>query len=128
MKRIGQNAEHRLQSESNIWVATVRPDGRPHLTPVWFVWHDGQVYICIDPNSVKARNIARNDRVALSLEDGASPLIFEGVGRAVGMSDWPPGAIDGFKRKYNWNIATDGQYSLLVEITPHKLLNWNSDG
>jgi len=128
MKRIDQRAEHRLQSEHNIWVATVRPDGRPHLTPVWFVWHDGKVYICIDPNGVKARNMAQNGRVALALEDGSSPIIFEGVGRAVGMSDWPQGAIDGFKRKYDWNIVTDGQYSVLVEITPRKLLHWSGGG
>ena len=62
--------EQRLQSEGNIWVTTVRPDGRPHLTPVWFVWHAGKAYICISPDSVKARNLSRNPRVALALENG----------------------------------------------------------
>ncbi len=124
MNAVDAQTEPRLQTERNIWVATVRPDGRPHLTLVWFVWHDRKVYICIDPASVKARNLALNGRLALALEDGSSPIIVDGVGRPVDRSDRPPGAVDAFKHKYGWDIATDGQYSLLIEITPLKILNW----
>jgi hypothetical protein len=128
MTALDPHAERRLHSESNIWVATVRPDGRPHLTPVWFVWHSGKAYICIDPNSVKARNLARNGKIALALEDGSSPIIIEGVGRALNGSEPPQGVVDEFRRKYDWDITTDGQYSLLVEVTPGKVLNWSGGG
>ena len=30
----------RLETEAIIWLATVRSDGRPHLTPIWFVWQE----------------------------------------------------------------------------------------
>jgi hypothetical protein len=125
VKTIAQHIERRLQSESNVWVATVRPDGRPHLTPVWFVWHAGRAYLCIGPNSVKARNLAHNSRVALALEDGSQPVILEGTGRPIDRPDWPPEVIDGFKRKYDWNIAADGDYGFVVEVTPGKYLNWS---
>jgi PPOX class probable F420-dependent enzyme len=128
MKSIDRRTEQRLRSEHNIWVTTVRSDGRPHLTPVWFAWHGGRVYICIDPNSVKARNLATNGRVALALEDGSSPVIFEGVARRVDGADRPSGALAEFKRKYDWTIEVDGQYSLLIEITPHKTLKWSGGG
>lgn len=128
MSKIGSRMEKRLQSEHNIWVATVRADGRPHLTPTWFVWHDGKVYVCIDPNSVKARNLENNGQIALALEDGSSPIIVEGVGRSVAESDRPEAVVKEFRRKYDWNIVTDGQYSLLIEITPKKVLNWNNGG
>jgi len=124
MKTIDKHAEQRLRSESNIWVATVRPDGRPHLTPTWFAWQDGKAYICIDPASVKARNLAHKAQIALALEDGSAPIILEGVARQMNGADRPQGALDEFKRKYGWDIAIDGQYSLLVEITPTKVLNW----
>ena len=74
---------------------------------------------------VKARNLMNNPRVGLALEDGSSPVILEGTARQVNGSDRPPGALDEFKRKYDWDIETDGQYSLLIEITPHKVLNWD---
>lgn len=124
MTQIDVHSLERLNSESNIWVATARPDGRPHLSPVWFVWHADKIYICIDPKSVKARNLAENERIALALEDGTSPIIVEGRARAVPASDRPQGVLDAFAQKYDWNIVTDGQYSLLIEITPTKVLNW----
>jgi len=128
MTTLDANAEHRLLAESNIWVATVRPDGRPHLTPVWFAWHDGKAYICIDPKSVKARNLAQNDRIALALEDGSSPIILEGRARRLDAAEVPAGVVEEFRRKYAWNIRTDGQYSLLVEVTPDKVMNWSGGG
>ena len=33
-------AEERLRDSRNYWLATVRPDGRPHVMPVWAVWDD----------------------------------------------------------------------------------------
>ncbi len=128
MKPITRPVERRLQAESNIWVATVRPDGRPHLTPTWFAWHAGKAYICIDPASVKAHNLAHNPRIAMALEDGSQPIMFEGTARPVDGADRPQGALDEFKRKYEWDIAVDSQYSQLVEITPKKVLNWGGDG
>ena len=54
---------NKLDSEKNIWVASVRPDSRPHLVPVWFAWYAGKLHLCIDPTSVKAKNFLNNDRV-----------------------------------------------------------------
>lgn len=114
----------RLHSERNIWVAVVRLDGRPHLTPVWFVWHGEKAYICIDPKSVKARSLAHNGYVALALENGTNPIIVEGPARQIQRAEWPQEVIEEFKRKYEWDITDDGQYTCLIEINPHKLLNW----
>ncbi|HLF25767.1 MAG TPA: pyridoxamine 5'-phosphate oxidase family protein [Anaerolineae bacterium] len=124
MKTVDEQMERRLRAEHNIWVATARPDGRPHLTPTWFVWQAGKVYLCIDPASVKARNLAHNDRIALALENGATPLIIEGIGRQVDEVEWPQAVIAEFKRKYDWDITADEQYRCLVETKPSKILSW----
>ncbi len=47
------------------WVATVHPDGRPHLTPVWGLWVDGAFYFGSGPQTRKARNLAENPSVAV---------------------------------------------------------------
>ena len=31
------------------WISTVRPDGRPHVTPLLAVWHDDSMYFCTGP-------------------------------------------------------------------------------
>lgn len=115
----------RLKTEANIWFATVRPDGRPHLVPVWFAWPagEGKVYVCIEAGSVKARNIGQNSRVSLALENGSQPVICEGTA-AVVPQPWPEVVVDIFKAKYDWDITTDGQYDTLVEVTPVKWLSW----
>ncbi len=106
-------AESHFQTAQNVWVATVRPDGRPHLTPVWFVVAGGAWYFVTDPQSVKARNLSQNSKVALALEDGSNPHIVEGVAGPVTPS---AEVIQLFKNKYGWDITMDSQYSVVYEV------------
>ncbi len=123
MTDLSTKSQKRLESEHNIWLGSVRPDGRPHLVPVWFVWHAGKLYVCIEPDSVKGRNIRQDPRVVLALEDGSSPVICEGTAAPV-PAPWPAAVIATFRQKYGWDIGTDTQYTQLVEVTPGKWLAW----
>lgn len=116
-------ALEKLANAANMWFASVRPDKRPHLTPVWFVHINRRVYVCIDPQSVKCHNLATNPNVALALEDGNHPLICEGQATLVD-PPYPDETIALFQNKYNWDITTDSQYSQLLEITPRKWIGW----
>lgn len=114
---------HRLETEKNIWLASVRPTGWPHMTPVWFAWHQEKLYVCIQPESVKARNMAQNPHVALSLEDGSCVVICEGTAAEV-PRPWPADVRSVFQQKYDWDISSSRDYTLLVEVTPVKWLIW----
>jgi nitroimidazol reductase NimA-like FMN-containing flavoprotein (pyridoxamine 5'-phosphate oxidase superfamily) len=48
------------------WLSTVRPDGRPHVTPLPAVWHDGAPHVCTGPDERKARNLAGNPNCVLT--------------------------------------------------------------
>ncbi|MBK9055895.1 MAG: pyridoxamine 5'-phosphate oxidase family protein [Chloroflexi bacterium] len=113
----------RLEKEANVWMATVRSDSRPHLVPVWFVWHNEQVYLCIQPESVKARNLRTNPRITLSLENGNQPVICEGMAQTV-TPPWPEAVRQLFQQKYDWDIVTDSAYGLLLVVTPERWLVW----
>ena len=117
------NTVKRLGEAENIWIATVRKDGRPHLVPVWFVFLEGIFWVCIAPDSVKAGNIADNPAVVLALEDGSEPVICEGLAAGVDET-WPNAVVEIFYEKYDWDIQSDEQYTLLVKIIPTKLLGW----
>ncbi|MEE1738430.1 pyridoxamine 5'-phosphate oxidase family protein [Streptomyces sp. BE147] len=54
------------------WLSTVRPDGRPHVTPLIGVWRDGALHFCTGPAERKARNLATNPEVVLTT--GANTL------------------------------------------------------
>ena len=64
----------RLASEANLWLATVRRSGEPHLTPVWFIWVDERLWVCTTAKAVKVRNITANGAVSFALEDGNAPV------------------------------------------------------
>ncbi|MEM7033503.1 MAG: pyridoxamine 5'-phosphate oxidase family protein [Chloroflexota bacterium] len=115
--------QNRLNSERNIWFATVRPDGKPHLVPLWFIWQNETFYVCIQPDSIKAKNLELNSQVALSLEDGSSVVICEGKATAV-QKPWLQSVQNMFLEKYDWSIATSVDYTLLVAIKPTKWLIW----
>ncbi|GAB2326560.1 pyridoxamine 5'-phosphate oxidase family protein [Streptomyces variabilis] len=51
----------RLIAEAELfWISTVRPDGRPHVTPLPAVWSSGALHFCTGPEERKARNLAEN--------------------------------------------------------------------
>ena len=118
-----EGANRRLAQAQNLWIATVRGDGAPHLVPVWFVWHEAFFYICTAPDSVKARNLEGNDRVVVALEDGSTPLICEGVGGSI-PRPWAEGVIAAFQHKYDWSIRSEAEYSRLILVRPVRWISW----
>ena len=48
------------------WISTVRTDGRPHVTPLVAIWLDDALHFTTGPDEQKARNLADNQRVALT--------------------------------------------------------------
>jgi PPOX class probable F420-dependent enzyme len=113
----------KLTTEQNIWFVSVRPDGRPHMAPVWFVWHNDRIYIGTDPESVKIRNIRSNPNVITALEDGDHPVICEGKADFL-PTPYPEPLLAAFFQKYEWDVPADKQYHMVVEITPQKWLAW----
>ena len=54
-------------------VATVLPDGAPHVVPVWIGLEGGRVAFLTGAGSRKARNLARDPRIVLSIVDRENP-------------------------------------------------------
>src|SRR5438445_5248268 len=72
-------AEERLLQSKNFWLATRWPDGRPHVMPVWAVWHAGALWFSSSKESRKARNLAADPRCVLTTEDSQNPVVVEGT-------------------------------------------------
>lgn len=104
-------------------MATVRTNGRPHLVPVWFVWFEEQFYVGMEPSSVKARNLANNPNMSLSLEDGVRVVICEGTAVPL-QQPYPPTLITLFQEKYGWDMINDPKHNHFIRMTPKKWLTW----
>lgn len=53
-------------------LATNRADGPPQLTPVWYIYEEGRMYISAGANTVKVRNLRRDPRMTICV-DGCRP-------------------------------------------------------
>ncbi|NDZ81368.1 pyridoxamine 5'-phosphate oxidase [Streptomyces sp. SID10853] len=94
----------RLATERHVWLCGVRPDGSPHVTPVWFVFLRDSWWIGVDSGSVKVRNLRENPRVSLALEDGRSPVVAEGDVR-LREDGFPAEVTAAFAAKYSWDVT-----------------------
>jgi PPOX class probable F420-dependent enzyme len=69
-------------------LATVRADGRPHVAPVWFdVDDDGSLVFNTGRATVKGRNLARDPRASVCVDDQRPPFSFVVVEGVVEISD-----------------------------------------
>jgi F420H(2)-dependent biliverdin reductase len=113
----------RLATEANVWFAAVRPDGRPHLTPIWFVWVDDRMWICTQEQAVKVRNVRANPNVSIALENGNAPVTGEGLATVQARAEAPEAVRAAFIAKYAWDIASDTDgYGVVIEIVITKWL------
>ncbi len=68
-------AEERLRESQNYWLASVCPDGRPHVMPVWGVWDGDAFWFSSSRRSRKAT------------ESAADPVVLEGIAEAINHTD-----------------------------------------
>lgn len=77
-----EDARDLLADAELSWLTTVRPDGRPHVTPLITVLHEGRLHFCTGPDEQKSRNLAANPSVALTTGrnslHGGLDLVVEG--------------------------------------------------
>ncbi|MFF3816483.1 PPOX class F420-dependent oxidoreductase [Streptomyces bluensis] len=84
-------------------LSTVRADGRPHVTPIWFLLDGDDVVFNTGQGTVKGRNLARDGRVALCVDDDRPPYGFVVLeGRAALSED-----LDEVRR---WATRIGGRY------------------
>ena len=57
-------------------LSTVRTDGSPHVAPIWFLLDGYDLVFNTGKDSVKGRNLARDGRVALCVDDDRPPYAF----------------------------------------------------
>jgi PPOX class probable F420-dependent enzyme len=108
-------------------LATVNVDGSPQVTPVWIDYDGTNVIVNTARGRVKAKNVAREPRVALSITDPENPYRYLGIrGRVVEITENDGDAhIDKMAKKYlgkdSYPFRTPGEVRLVVKIAADKV-------
>jgi nitroimidazol reductase NimA-like FMN-containing flavoprotein (pyridoxamine 5'-phosphate oxidase superfamily) len=136
-----EEASTQLEEAEVFWISTVRPDGRPHVTPLIAVWLDGALHFCTGPDERKARNLNRNPKCILTTGSNA---IGEGLdivveGEAVRVRDDVRlrQIADAYVSKYGeeWRFgvqegnfvhdgAAEGSTAIVFEVSPQTALGF----
>jgi PPOX class probable F420-dependent enzyme len=70
-------------------LATARRDGRPHVVPIWFVLDGDDLVFTTGADTVKGRNMRRDPRVSLCVDDERPPYAFVRIDGTVTMAEDP---------------------------------------
>ena len=122
-------AESRLRDATLYWISTTRPDGRPHVAPVWAVWVDGLIVFESGPNSRRSRNIAANPAASVHIQSGDDVVIVEGVAETIDRPDpaFAARLLEAFAKYngygYQYNPA-NWQNGGLYIVRPRKVMGW----
>lgn len=89
------------------WLTTLRRNGSPHTTPVWFLLTDETFWIASSTVNVKVQNILLDPRVSLAIDGtGAQPHVAQGRAFVRGTGNFPH-LVALLTEKYDGWDATD---------------------
>jgi general stress protein 26 len=97
-------AMERLAKARNYWVATTRPEGNPHVMPVWGVWLDDAFYFSTGAQSRKARNLVENPRCVIGCELGDDQIVLEGITELIADPVLRERFSKTYGQKYEWDM------------------------
>jgi PPOX class probable F420-dependent enzyme len=113
-------------------LATVHADGRPHVTPIWFVLDGDEIVFTTAETSAKGRHLRRDGRVCLCVDDETPPFSFvivEGttslstdLDELLGWATRIAGRYMGADRAEEYGRRNGVPGELLVRITPTRIV------
>jgi|SRR5215472_2833155 len=129
MGSLDPKVEEFLKGKHFAKIATTMKDGRPQLTPIWYMYEDGKIWINTTTERTKYRNIIREPRVAFLIDDGYPYVSIFGKGRIANERD-PHKDIETLAIRYRGEEAGrkaardyfSKQPRVTIEIVPEKVI------
>jgi PPOX class probable F420-dependent enzyme len=116
--QLSEEAEQRVRESTVGWLTTLRANGTPHTTCVWFVFIAGEVWVATAVRNAKVRNLRSDARVSFAIDGSAdAPLVAQGDAELVPLGESPSAVADAFRHDYDgWDIhdeSVDGARVLI---------------
>jgi general stress protein 26 len=131
-----EQARNDLEQAEIYWLTTVRPDGRPHVTPLIAIWQDEALHFATGPGEQKAKNLASNAHCIITtgcnhINEGLD-LVIEGEAAQVQDEARLQRLANSYKSKYDWDFTVregalyndQGGEALVYAIVPRKVLGF----
>jgi uncharacterized pyridoxamine 5'-phosphate oxidase family protein len=105
-----------------ILAATVKAEGKPHLSPVDVVAVEGTIYVGVDEATARYKNLKQNPAITIMIADGwKRQAILQGVANFLdSKSERARKALEAEKEKYGWTTEA------IAEFSPAKAFTWKA--
>ena len=113
-------AVQRLETSHNYWIATTRPNSRPHLMLVWGIWWENALWFSTGARTRKAKNIAVSPHCVIATEKADEAVILEGIAQNItDRSVWKQ-IVEIYNRKYGGDLRPllDKSNSFVFRVQP----------
>lgn len=124
-----------LDREAVVWLSTVRPDGRPHLIPIWFLWDGDAVLFASKPQACKVANLRSRADCMLAVGDPRADFdvaLIEARAELAPMTTielLAAGLLAKYEERMNaadlTATAFAATYSQVVRVVPTRWLPWH---
>jgi PPOX class probable F420-dependent enzyme len=115
-------------------LATLRKDGSPHLTVVWYEYENGEVRISVTDTRVKYKHVLRDPRVSLAVTANEHPykqVVFEGKARVT--AEGGPELIRRLALRYDGEVegtkyadyTNNKDNRLVLHFKPERIMSWD---
>ena len=135
-------AERKIAGGGWFWLATVRPNGAPHVMPVFAAWANTSFFIASKDRARKSRNLEAEPRCVITTDTGDLHIIVEGIARHVRDDATLQQAVEAFQAVYDWPTRIEGNHLdadygaptsggppyEVYEVTPIKAFGLPTDG
>ena len=123
----------RLSAARSYWLGSTTASGAPHAAPVWGVVIRETLYLYSERSTVKARNLAGDQRVVIHLESAEDVLIVRGMAEDLGTPTMVPSVVAALAAKYTrpqdqqYLPDRDPDFDVIYALRPQSAMAWQLD-
>jgi hypothetical protein len=123
----------KLAGARTYWMGSTTASGAPHAAPVWGVVTGETLYLYSERSTVKARNLAGDQRVVIHLESAEDVLIVRGMAEDLGTPTMVPSVVAALAAKYTrpqdqqYLPDRDPDFDVIYALRPQSAMAWQLD-
>ncbi len=115
-------------------MVTLRADGSPHAIPIWYEYRDGEFIVFTSDAFVRVKNLRRDSRAAITVSNHEAPYMYVSAEGPVSITSEAVAETGlSIARRYMGERGDRfleevlDEHSVLLRLTPERILTWVSD-
>lgn len=115
-----------MTQSRHYWISTVFSDGRPHVVPVWGIWHENRFHFEGSMQTAWGQNILKNPSVAVHLPSADQVVVIEGTAYIIQDDEIDADTWNKLDSTFQSKYQVD-KGSPYIYVQPRRVLAWNGE-